>query len=114
VKPDFADLEYLAWVKTKPQDETYEGVDGTICPIAQFLKATGRAALPVVHSEDWYDDFFIVKQRKQPVSHRHQAKSFRATAALHPNNTFKHIAVRLQLLLDKQNVNDFYFVMKGN
>lgn len=111
----FTNEEYLAWAKSKPQDETFDGINNYVCAVAQFLLATGRAQVPYVLSEEWYDEALPVKRGKKPVMHRFVSPHpFRASANLHPNNTFRHVVVRLELLMAKRDVNDYYFEMRGD
>jgi hypothetical protein len=112
VKLAFTDDEYLQWAKTKPAGDTYDGIDNYSCPIADFLGDTGRAGIPYVLSEEWYDEALLTKKGKPSAVHKLPKHAGRATFALHPNNTFRHIVVRLELLMAKQDVNDFHFVIR--
>ena len=112
MKPAFTDQDFLVWAKTKPAKETYEGTNNYTCVIAEFLKETGRAVVPYVLSEEWYDETLLTKKGKPQMVHRLPRNSTRASFALHPVNTFRHIVVRLELLLAKLDMNDFYFVMR--
>lgn len=106
------DAEFLQWLKNKPQDETYDGTDNYSCAIAQFLKETGRAQIPYVLSDSWYDEALMTKKGKPSVIHNIPSKSSRASVAIKPVNTFRHATVRLQLIIDKREMNDYYFEMK--
>lgn len=108
----FTDAEFLEWAKSKPQTETYDGTDNYTCAIAQFLYETNRASSPYVLSEGWYDEALLTKKGKPSAVHELPPKSAKAAVAIQPVNTFRHVAVRLQLLLDKREMNDYYFEMR--
>ena len=113
MKPAFTAEEYLSWVKSKPPTTTYDGCENYTCPIAQFLLETGRAVVPYVLSEEWYDETLLTKKGKPQFVHRLPDKVGRATFAMHPVNTFRHIVVRLELLIAKLEPNDFYFILRA-
>jgi hypothetical protein len=109
----FTDAEFLEWAKTKPQDETFDGTDNYTCPLAQFLHDTKRAASPYVLSEEWYDEALMTKKGKPSVIHKLPTKSMKAAVSTRPVNTFAHVVCRLELLLAKRDMNDYYFEMRG-
>jgi hypothetical protein len=108
----FTESEFLDWVNSKPQSMTYDGVDNYTCPIAQFLNETGRTAVAYVLSEQWYDETKLTKKGKPSALYPVPSKVARAVFALAPVNTFEHISVRLSLLMEGQEMNDYYFIMK--
>jgi hypothetical protein len=112
MKLGFTDVEFLEWAKTKPQDETFDGIDNYTCPIAQFLKETKRAQIPYVLSETWYDEALVSKKGNPSAVHTIPSKSSKSSVVIHPINTFRHVVVRLELLLEKRDMNDYYFEMR--
>lgn len=113
MKPAFTEQEYLDWAKAKPATDVYEGIENHTCAVAQFLIETGRAAVPYVMSEEWYDETLLTKKGKPQQLHRLSDKVAKATFALHPVNTFRHLVVRLELLMAKLDMNDYYFIIRA-
>jgi hypothetical protein len=111
--PAFTDAEFLEWAKTKPQTETFDGTDNYACPIAQFLRDTERADSPYVLSEEWHDEALLTKKGRPSVVNKLPTKSMKASVSIHPVNTFAHIVCRLELLLAKRDMNDYYFEMRA-
>lgn len=111
MKP-FTEQEYLDWVNSKPQSMAYDGVCNYTCPVAQFLNETGRTVVACVLSEQWYDDTKLTKKGKPSALYPVPPKVARATFAIAPVNTFEHISVRLSLLMEGREMNEYYFVMK--
>jgi hypothetical protein len=97
---DFTLDEFTQWARSKQRDDRYDYIDNYTCPIAQFLKESGRCnGTPFVQNdEEWYDDAIPVKRGKKPIMHRLPKKRIivRACAALKPVNTFGHLIQRLE------------------
>lgn len=110
--PAFTDAEFLEWAKSKPENETFDGINNYTCPIAQFLYDTKRADSPYVLSEEWYDEALVSKKGNPSAIYKIPPKSAKATMVIRPVNTFKHLCVRLGLLIEKREVNDYYFEMR--
>lgn len=47
--------EFAAWCRTKPANERYEYTSSTACPIAQFLRETGRGGSARCIPSVWYN-----------------------------------------------------------
>lgn len=109
----FSDDDFLAWLNSQRLDETFDGVDNYTCALARFLKDTGRATTPYVLSEEWYDEAIPLKRGKKPLMHRLPRKSSKAAVSIHPVNTIRHVKVRLELLIAKRDINDYYFEMRS-
>jgi hypothetical protein len=112
VNPAFTDQEFLEWASNKPAQETYDGINNYTCPIAQFLNETGRAKVAYVGSEQWYDETLLTKKGKPSALYTLSVNARRAAVAIHPVNTFNHVVVRLSLLLEKRDMNEYYFEMR--
>lgn len=93
----FTSEQFLAWARTKPEDERYDYLDNYTCPIAQYLKEHSHATTPyVVNDREFYDDAILYK--KKPIMHALPKKKVivAASKALKPVNTFGHLVRRLE------------------
>lgn len=90
--PDFTIADVLAWARTKPANERYDYCSNGQCALAQFLRATGRAADPQVVSWAWQDGW----SEYQPLPNG------AAWAANHGPDTFGNFVKNLETLVPKE------------
>lgn len=96
---NFTISDVLAWARTKPAGETYCYTSNGHCALAQFLRDTGRAAIPNVDPYSWRDEAGLLDSLDYE-------RVLNAAVQTHWTNddTFGALVVRLEILANRPDI----------